>query len=162
MDQDKFWIHTSGIVGSDLSQMNIQKLRYTRRIRYLYLAEYRSTQVNDGVNLKTITHEVNGELNCKVIPNTWKEERIQNSMPEKKRLRVKLKPFNMQDLSRQRTICGKQMYLWKVAVRTPLLSRCIVCFKTCFIRFIRTHSRVLRPSLHSRNYIMTNLGMGGK
>ena len=57
-------------IGSDLSQMNIQILRYTRRIRYLYLAEYRSTQVNDGVNLKTITHEVNGELNCKVVPNT--------------------------------------------------------------------------------------------
>ena len=72
MDQDKFWIHTSGIVGSDLSQMNIQKLRYTRRIRYLYLAEYRSTQVNDGINLITCIRIVNGEENCKVIPNSWK------------------------------------------------------------------------------------------
>ena len=52
--------------------MNIQILRYSRSIRYFYLAEYKSIQVNDGRNFHFSTREDNGELNCEVISNTLK------------------------------------------------------------------------------------------
>lgn len=52
--------------------MNIQILRYSGSIRYFYLAEYKSIQVNDGSNFQTSIHEENGEHNCEVIPNTLK------------------------------------------------------------------------------------------
>ena len=50
--------------------MNIQILRYTRVIIYLYLAVYRSIQVNGGGNCNTSIDVDNGELNTKVIPNS--------------------------------------------------------------------------------------------
>ena len=70
-DQWKFVVSRRIIsIGSDLSEMKIQILRYARIVSYHYFAVNLSFQVNNGSNFRIIIVEVNGEINCKVIPKS--------------------------------------------------------------------------------------------